>query len=365
MTGGGARGAYQAGALRALYEIARDNHSLDIFKNLVGISAGSINAAYIASRITELDEATERLCIMWKNLHTDNVFKSDYLSVSQTGFKLLRTLTLGGLSGKMRPKKLGLLDTKPLSRLISSNMDFNRIEHHSVEGNLESLCISAMDYSTSIGVTFYTGSRDIKDWRRHLRQSLRTPIYVDHIMGSTALPLFFPPWPVRGRYFGDGCLRNTAPLSPAIHIKADRVIVLGVRKIKEVSIEDSHNVTPSLGRILSVMISSVLMDSIENDIERIEFINRILKDQPNLGALKPIQLFYQTPSVTISDMAADYADQLPPLFRFLMGGLGSAKESSEILSYLTFIPSYCTRLVEQGYTDMVSRREALSQFLQG
>lgn len=365
LTGGGARGAYQAGALRALYEVASKEHRLDIFKNLVGISAGSINAAYVASRLDDLDAATEELAQMWKNLNTDQVFKSDSFSFGRTGLKILRSLMLGGFSSKLRAEHLGLLDTRPLAGLIESHVDFDQIQRFTHDGRLEALCVTATDYGTSIGVTFLTGRPNISDWSRHLRQSLRSHIFRDHIMASTAIPIFFPPWPVRGRYFGDGCLRNTAPLSPAIHIGAEKVVVLGVRRIRQLSLGDEQ-LPPSMGRVLSVMINSVFMDAIESDIERTEFLNRIIQNfgEPSKH-LRPIDLFYQTPSVTISEIASEYAEELPQLFKFLMGGLGSPKESAEILSYLTFLPSYCTHLVDLGYSDLMSRKESLSHFLRG
>jgi len=363
LTGGGARGAYQAGALRALYELAKEEHQLDIFKNLVGISAGSINAAYIASRLDDLDGATSLLCELWKALETKDVFRSDGISFGRTGLKLLRTLSLGGFSSKLRSENLGLLNTKPLHRTIEKHTDFNKIEKFSQDGTLESLCITATDYATSIGVTFFTGRPDIVDWRRHLRQSLRSPIYADHVMASTAIPIFFPPWSVRGRYFGDGCLRNTAPLSPALHIGADKVIVLGVRRRKEANLTDDY-IAPSLGRVLSVIINSVFLDAIESDFERIQFVNRLLKNfGESAEGFRPVSMFYQTPSVTISEIASEYADRLPSIFGFLMGGLGSPKESAEILSYLTFLPSYCTNLVDLGYKDMKDRGEAMKTFL--
>jgi NTE family protein len=365
LTGGGARGAYQAGALRALFEIAKEEHRLDVFQNLVGISAGSINAAFLASRMDDLDGATARLCEMWRNIKITDVFRSDTLSFSKTGFKLLKSLTLGGFSGKLRSDKMGLLDTRPLNRLIEENTDFNQIERFCHEGRLESLCVTATDYATSINVTFFSGRANINDWTRHLRQSLRTHLSADHVMASTAIPIFFPPWAVRGRYFGDGCLRNTAPLSPAIHVGAEKIIVIGVRRLRKVTLTEEY-ISPSIGRILSVIINSVFMDSIDNDIERTEFVNHILKKykEPQ-GALRPIELFYQTPSVTISDLAAEYEDRLPQMFRFLMGGLGSPKESSEILSYLTFVSSYCTNLIELGYSDLMNRKEKLQTFLRG
>ncbi|HAG90412.1 MAG TPA: hypothetical protein DCL41_00985, partial [Bdellovibrionales bacterium] len=303
------------------------------------------------------------LCTLWKALETKNVFQTGTFSFGRTGLKLLRNLSLGGLSSKLRSENLGLLNTKPLYNLIQYHTDFNKIEQFSDAGKLESLCITATDYATSIGVTFYTGSRSIPDWKRHLRQSLRTPLYADHVMASTAIPIFFPPWKVRGRYFGDGCLRNTAPLSPALHIGAEKVIVLGVRRQKEVNLTDEY-IAPSIGRVLSVIINSVFLDAIENDIERAEFVNRILRSYgPTPEGFRPIDLFYQTPSVTISDIASDYADDLPSIFGFLMAGLGSPKESAEILSYLTFLPAYCTKLVDLGYGDLMARSDSLKKFL--
>lgn len=363
LSGGGARGAYQAGSLRALYEICRDAGNLSPFENLVGLSAGAINGSFIAAHLNDLDQGTDRLCDLWRNLRTQDVLKTDAFSVSGTAFKLVRSLSLGGISRWLRASKVGLLNTRPLNQLIQNNIDFNQIQKNVDDGLLRAFCITATDYSTSLGVSFFTGSEEIQQWKRYLRVGLRSPITADHVMASASIPIFFPPWPIGDRFFGDGCLRNTAPLSPAIHMGANKLIVLGVRKWKEVILSEETNLPPSLGRIISVLINAILMDAIEVDIERIRIINEALHLAPESPGFKKLEVFYMNPSVVLSEIAASHVDNLPQILRFLIGGLGTPEESGEILSYLTFDGSYCSKLVELGYSDLMEKKENFLQFL--
>ncbi len=361
LSGGGARGAYQAGAIRAIYEICREANNFYPFRNLVGVSAGAINAAYLASNAHDLDTATAKICALWRNISTPDIFQTDYVTVGRTAARLMRSVALGGFSSKLRPTKLGLLNVNPLRDLLAANIDFSRIPHNVKEGHLNSLCITATDYSTGLGVTFFTGSPSIQEWRRVHRLGIRSEISVNHVMASASIPLFFPPWPIGNRHYGDGCLRNTAPLSPARRIGAGKLIVVGVRKGKEEHLDDSSIVKPSLGRVISLMINAIFMDAIEVDIERVKIINENVDKASE--SFRRLDIFYGRPSQAPSDLAESRVEGLPPMLRFLFSGLGSPHESSEILSYLTFDPVYLNALVDLGYKDILNEKQNLMQFL--
>ena len=363
LSGGGARGAYQAGGLRALYEVCRETDNFLPFRNLVGVSAGAINAAFLASHVHDLDAGTAKMCELWRTLNTKKVFRTDYVTVGTTAMRLIRGLALGGFSGKLRPTKLGLLNVTPLRDLLAESIDFRQIPENVKSGNLNSLCITATDYSTSLGVTFFTGNSKLTEWKRVNRVGVRSEIGIDHVMASASIPIFFPPWKVGDRHFGDGCLRNTAPLSPARRVGASKVLVIGVRKWKDEALLPANIVKPSLGRVMSVVINALFMDAIEVDIERVRIINENMEMSVHAEKFKKIDIVYVQPSQAPSELAETRIEGLPPVLRFLISGLGSAHESSEILSYLTFDPLYLNSLVDLGYYDMMKQKENLIQFL--
>lgn len=364
LSGGGARGAYQAGSLRALFEIGKSIGNLKPFETIVGLSAGAVNASFLAAEADDLDAATDRLCQMWKNLHTSDVIRIDPFSLTNTGFKILRQLSLGGLSHWLHDEKLALLNTAPLAKLLSERIPFKKISQNIAEKKLHALCVSATDYSTSLGVTFFNGTDEIQPWQRFHRIGIRSEINCSHVMASSAIPLFFPPQSVEGRYFGDGCLRNTAPLAPAIHCGASHIIVLGARRFNAVdALSPLNNIKPSIGRVLSVLINAILMDGIEVDIERIKIINKAMESAPSASGFREISVFYSQPSKPLSDIAIKYADSLPPILKFLIGGLGSPKESAEIISYLAFEPDFERTLVDMGYNDIMDQRAQVTKFL--
>lgn len=364
LSGGGARGAYQAGALRALFEICRETRNYAPFRNLVGVSAGAINASYLAANVDNLDRATEKMCGMWRTLKTEEVFATDYLTTSKTALKLLRAVSAGGIFSGLRPIRTALLNVEPLRDLLVENILFSQIPEHVRAGRLNSLCISATDYSTSMGVTFFTGATHLKEWKRINRLGLRADISIDHVMASAAIPLFFPPWPIGNRFFGDGCLRNTAPLSPARRIGASKLIVIGVRKIKNEELTDDNIIMPTLGRVLSLIINAIFMDAIEVDIERSRIINDNLKMAAKTENFRHLDIFHLSPSQAPSELAETRIEGLPALLRFLISSLGSPRESAEILSYLAFDPVYLNGLVELGYHDLIQQRRDLIRFLE-
>lgn len=366
LSGGGARGAYQAGVVRALYEISKDVGHLDLFRVVTGVSAGSINAAFLAAHADDIDSATNRLCDLWRKLKADEVFRTDYSAVTKGALKLMRGVSLGGFSEKMRPIATGLLNTEPLRQTLSEAIPFAKISSHIQSGSLDAVGLTATDYSTSMGISFIQGHSQVRTWKSANRVSQLAALTVDHVMASSAIPLFFPPVQVEGRAFGDGCLRNTAPLSPAVHLGAEKLVVIGVRRSHDVDMQNAPNLAPSLGRILSVLIAAIFMDAVEVDLERLKIINQTIEQLKKAGAespYRPVQALYIVPSEGLSDIAQTRNHDLPKIIRFLLAGLGTAEEAAEILSYLLFEPGYCGSLVDLGYKDTMLRRPEVVQFL--
>lgn len=367
LSGGGARGAFQAGVVRALYEITSQCNRLEIFRTIAGVSAGSINVSILASQADQLDKATQKLCEVWRNLQAEDVFKTDYTSVTRNAFKLMRGVSLGGISAKLRPIAVGLLNTAPLRELLSQSIEFDKIEDNITKGLLDAVSVSATDYSTSLGVSFVQGKQPLKVWQTANRTAVISKLTVDHVMASSAIPLFFPPIEVEGRYYGDGCLRNTAPLSPAVHLGAEKILVIGVRRWRPIDLAKAPVLQPSMGRVLSVLTNAIFMDAIEVDLERLQIINQTIKLINEASATKspfrPIDALYIQPSVGLSDIAQTRENDLPKVIRFLMAGLGTSEEASEILSYLLFEPGYCNALVDLGYNDTMAKKEEIISFL--
>ncbi len=367
-SGGGARGAYQAGVSRALYEIGQKVGHQKHFRILTGVSAGAINTSFLASSAFDLDAATNHLANVWRTLTAEQVFRTDYGSVTASAFKFLRGLSLGGISDHLRPKTVGLLNTEPLRELLSNAINFDKIHDNILQGHLDALTITATDYASAMGVTFVDGPPATQMWQRTTRLSIRAQITVEHVMASSSIPLFFPPTKVGNYYYGDGCLRNTAPLSPAIHLGADRILVIGVRKMRTEPLLDSPKIQPTLGRILSVLINAIFMDAIETDLERLKIINQNLGG-PDSGFgvqeqyMRPIDALYLQPSKDLGEIAKNTSYDLPRVIRFLINGLGNPTESSEVLSYLLFEPAFCSQLVDLGYQDTLKRQTEIEEFL--
>lgn len=352
--------------VRALYEISKEAGHFRLFRIITGVSAGAINVAYLAANADDLDGATQRLTELWRGLQAEDVFRTDYGSLTRNALKMARAVSLGGISDKLRPTSVGLLYTDPLRELLNRNVPFGKIRAHIANGLIEAVCVSATDYSTSVGVTFTQGAGDLKPWKSANRVSSFTELRPEHIMASSAIPLFFPPVTVDGRHFGDGCLRNTAPLSPAVHLGAEKLFVVGVRRWRDVDLSTAPVLQPSLGRVLSVLINAIFMDAVEVDLERLRIINQTVQQLKQAGVstgYRPIEALYLCPSEGLSDIAQSRGDDLPKVIRFLLSGLGSPQEAAEILSYLLFEPGYCGSLVDLGYKDAMSRRTEILAFL--
>ncbi|MBC7371509.1 MAG: patatin-like phospholipase family protein [Bdellovibrionaceae bacterium] len=369
LSGGGARGAYQVGVLSAIADIAQSMGVHQAFDIYSGVSAGAINASFLAAGADEYSATCKSLVDLWSQLTSDRVFYSDIGSIGKIGFNWMRSVSLGGFSGAMPGQ--ALLDTSPLRELISEKLPFAKIQNNIDRGSLQALAITALDYQSSTAITFVQGGPNSPTWEKSRRKSEPAMIQTDHVLASSAIPLLFPPIGVGDRYFGDGCVRNTAPCSPSIYLGAKKIMVVGVRRQGSTAYENRimHNQkAPSIGRVLNVLLNSVMLDGVELDIERMGRVNNMIQQIPAQHhkdlTYKKVDFCWISPSADIGEIAAQKHMKLPPIIRYLLKGLGSIEEASEIVSYLLFDPSFCTQLIEIGYEDGMKQKEEIMRFLE-
>jgi len=358
LSGGGARGAYQVGVLRGLADLGVMTNGFPI---LVGSSAGSINAAALAaSSIGSFTEGVLALEEIWSRIEAHQVFRTDMRSVGTTGVRWAWDLTLGGLLGNVSAKSL--LDTSPLRQLLERTISFSRIAANIDNGSLRGLALAATDLHTAEGVLFVEAAKGTRLWKRRRWRVERTTIRVEHVLASSAIPIFFPPVAIGNRYYGDGCIRNATPLRPAIHLGAERIVAIGVRGPQP---ERCGAAPPSVAQIASVLMDAVMMDSIESDVEHTEHISEsVLNCRPSRcgNPLRRVPVLWLSPSVEIAPIAAAMEDRMPALIRYLMRGLGDDAARSDLSSYLLFDAAYCRRLIEIGRADVAAARDRVLAF---
>ena len=369
LPGGGARAAYQVGLLRCL---ARRYPDL-AFPILTGVSAGAINTAYLASHRGSFGAAVERLSRLWLDLRVEDVFRVDSrslaLHVLSWGFRLA---TGGGLGGHRRIQ--GLVDTEPLRRYLARYLAdedgaIPGIAQNLEESRLSSAALTTVSYSTGQSVTWVQGCQ-IPTWKRPNRRSVNTRLTVEHVMASAALPLFFPAVRLRDAWHGDGGVRLLAPLSPAVHLGADRILAVSTRyerPMEEAGISTVDGPPPP-AQILGVILNAVFLDALDHDAMRLERINGLVEHLPveRRGGLRPIKLLVLRPSVDLGRLAADYELRLPRMFRFLVRTWGTREtRSADMLSLLMFQPDYIRRLIEIGEADAEARSDEIAELLAG
>ncbi|MNK08093.1 Patatin-like phospholipase [compost metagenome] len=369
LSGGGARGAYQAGALTAIAEISRELGIENPFQIYSGISSGAINISFLAAHPEGFIPGCQHITERWSNITSPEVFVSDFLSLSRIGLNWMSELSLGGM--KPHTPGLSLLNTAPLRAYLQKHCNFDQIQKNIDAQLFEAVAVSAMGYEHTNTVTFIQSSNNVKPWSRARRRSENTLIKVDHVLASSSLPLLFPPVKIDDSYFGDGCIRNQAPCGPAIYMGADRLIAIGVRKRQDTCysplLPKKKIEAPSVARMANVLLHAVMMDGMELDIERIERINMGIQkisatEVKNLG-VRHIDCLWISPSSEMSEMALKKADQLPRMIRYLIRGLGNMDEAAELISFLLFDPSYCQQLIEMGFRDGMMEREKIIRLL--
>ena len=368
LSGGGARAAYQAGVLRGLVDLGVTPVGRSVFDVLVGASAGAINAGALAAFADRFGEGVDGLERVWGAITAEHVFRTDLRSLGEIGFKWVRDLSFGGVLRSTSPKSL--LDTAPLRDLLAAHIRFDSIAENVERGALGALAILATNLYTADGVIFVQGRPDIALWRRRRWSIERACIGVDHLMASGAIPIFFPTVEIDGRHFGDGSVRNTAPLSPAINLGADRIVAIGVSHGHAPETPDSarHVGPPTVAQVAASLLDAVLLDAIEVDVEHSARVNcgvvAVPRDDGTLP-LRWIDVLWLAPSRSIGTIAAEHAHRIPTVVRYLMRGLGDDESTIELASYLLFDATFCTCLMELGRADVAARADAIRAFFAG
>jgi NTE family protein len=366
LTGGGARGAYQIGVLRWVARHFPDLH----VPILTGVSAGALNAAKIASRTGSFGDAVNELHDIWTHLESHRIFRVDTPSIAGQALRWGMRLVSGGVGHPTNVR--AFLDTTPLRQLLKETLttaggEITGIENNLERGALRAVAITATSYTTGQTVSFVQG-RDFRPWLRPQRRAVATRLGIDHVMASAALPIFFPAVRIADQWYGDGGIRLAAPLSPALHLGAHRVLAVSTRYDRSVAESDVPLIAgyPPPAQVLGVLLNAVFLDLVDQDTLRLERLNQLLRELPpekRLG-LRQVRLFVLRPSHDIGRLAADFEASLPKAFRFMVRGLGTREtRSPDVLSMLLFQPEYLARLVAIGEADAERRGEELSAFL--
>lgn len=363
LSGGGARGAYQVGVLKAISRMT-GNSALP-FPIVSGISVGSINAAALAVEPFHFGITIRRLERLWKSLSCDQVFDTNMTAVSSRVSHWVGSLALRRM-GVPAPKSL--LNNAPLRALLKRELDMRALHRGLNTEAVEALAITASSWSTGQSVTFFEGLPDIDTWHRTRRAGHRTLLDREHIVASCALPFIFPAEPIDGTYFGDGAIRQTAPLSPAIRLGAERLFVIGNRDgaISEIDTERAGSY-PSLGHISGQLLDVLFNDHLDADVERLERINRTLEHIPpeaqKAAGLRQIECLVIKPSVDIRSITAKHLKSLPWTLKALLRTVGAWRAPFTLPSYLMFEQGYITDLIELGYSDAVAQEDEIAAFL--
>lgn len=368
LSGGGARGAYQAGVLAAIAHVAAKTKIRNPFKIYSGVSAGAINVAMLAGNNGDFVESTKNLVSLWSHINSDQIYYADLMTLSRGGLQWMSEFSWGG--GNKDSALRSLLSTHPLSNFISDKCHFNQIEKKIKSGDLRAVSVSALDYESVSTFTFFQGSSDITPWERGMHRSERVNLATEHVMASSAIPLLFPPIQIGSRYFGDGCIRNQSPCGPAIYMGADSLIAIGVRRRQDTWFSyhnSSARQAPSVSRVANVLMNAVMMDGFESDVHRLEQINQSFSSlslgQKKKVAVRTIDYLWISPSVDFSEIAKEKGSELPRIIRYLLRGPGSIEESREMLSYLLYTPSYCKQLVDIGFSDGMKEKERIEELI--
>lgn len=361
LTGGGARGAYQVGVLRG---IARHLPELR-FPIITGASAGAINAVYLAAHTGTAREAAESLCRLWQNLEFSDVFRVDGWCLARSSMAWLARLGLGLV--QLGTKVQGLLDTGPLRGMLQRELggrgEIEGIAHNLEAGRLDAIALMTVNYSTGQTVSWVQG-RDIETWQRPARRSRQTALTVEHVMASAALPLMFPAVELDGSWYGDGSIRMAAPLSPALHLGADRIFAISTQYPRSQAEADRPSFAsyPPPAQIAGNLLNAIFLDVLDQDVRRLQRVNKLLRKLPpeERDGLKPVDIVVMRPSQDLGKLSAQFEPRLPGSFRFMTRNLGTREtESPDSLSLLMFQEDYMHHLIEVGERDAESRLDEI------
>ena len=365
LTGGGARAAYQVGVVKAVRDIL-GNPTRNPFPIVCGTSAGAINAATLAVYADDFSRAVGNLLEVWEHMRCDHIYRTDSWHIMRSGARWLSAMML--LS---RHNPISLLDNTPLRDMLQRNLDFSRIQANIDAGALYAVCVTASGYTSGQSVSFFQGGSGLEGWERNQRIGAAVPLNLDLLLASSALPFIFPAVKFNREYFGDGSMRQIAPVSPALHLGADRVLIVGTGRQTTDDARARSNTYPSLAQIAGHALNSIFLDSLAVDIERLERINRTVQLIPpeRLGdsgvTLRPVKVLFITPSQPIERIAARFIHELPRTVRFILRPTGALNRSgSNLASYLLFEEAFCRAVIDLGYQDTVSRAAEVKELFE-
>lgn len=364
LTGGGARAAYQVGVLLAIRDLLPDARRIP-FSILCGTSGGAINALALACNAHNFRGAVQTLADLWGNITAAQVYRVDALAIAGSGLRWLVAMLFGGM---FKPTPRSLLDNAPLRRLLGHWLDFRHLGRSLSNGALYAVSVTASGYTTGESVSFFQARDEVEAWERTHRMGSRTQLNIDHVMASTAIPLVFPAVYINREFFGDGSMRQLAPISPAIHLGAERILIIGAGRPAG-RIERQHSSTyPTPAQIAGHVLSSIFLDTLAVDIERMQRINRTLAAIPAAQRedipLRPIQSLIISPSERLDYLAARHVHALPWSVRWLLRGIGAMnRRGGALASYLLFERNYTQALIDLGRKDTMARADEVRAFL--
>lgn len=366
LSGGGARAAYQVGVLKAIQKILpRD--AVNPFDIIAGTSAGAINGVALASYAENYRIGIRHLERIWSNFSPEHIYRTDFWGVSSCLGRLARTTLVGR---KYKHDRVSLLDSSPLRELLGEVIQFDNIQQAIDNGALHAMSVTGSGLESGESVSFFQGHYSITNWQRHRRIGYRARVTLDHLMASSAIPMVFPSVKINDEYYADGAVRQLAPISPALHLGAEKVLVIGVSGVahkRKERVELTGYPTPA--KVMGHMLNAAFLDSMETDVERLQRINRTVNMIPeNVRKkhgmeLKPIDLLEISPSQSLDEIAGRHAHELPQAIKLFFGGSGNtSRNGSGILSYLLFSSGFCKDLIALGYKDGLARQTEIEEF---